>query len=162
MMPRLLHLFVCAAAVITVAYPARAVPEKIQYSGDAKPGTIVVQTGERSLYLVTGKERAFKYSVGVGRSGQQWFGTTRIASKHIKPAWKPPVSLRGNRSPEFYIERGSPKNPMGAAALVLVDHELAIHGTILARSGALYRRGAPPCQKKRARNFFGGVLVGPC
>src|SRR5262249_4978676 len=122
---------ICAMALvfIVVAYPARAVPEKIQYSGDAKPGTIVVQTGERSLYLVTGKERAFKYSVGVGRSGQQWFGTTRIASKHIKPAWKPPVSLRGNRSPEFYIEGGSPKNPMGAAALVLVDHELAIHGT---------------------------------
>ena len=41
MMPRLLHLFVCAAALVTVAYPARAVPEKIQYSGDAKPGTIV-------------------------------------------------------------------------------------------------------------------------
>ena len=154
MMPRLLHLFVCAAAVITVAYPARAVPEKIQYSGDAKPGTIVVQTGELSLYLVTGKERAFKYSVGVGR-GQQWFGTTRIASKHIKPAWKPPVSLRGNRSPEFYIERGSPKNPMGAAALVLVDHELAIHGTILARSGALYRRAASACTTRMSWIFTG-------
>src|SRR5262249_7189521 len=62
---------------------------------------------ERSLYLVTGKEQALKYSVGVGRSGQQWFGTTRIASKHIKPAWKPPVSLRGNRSPDFYIDGGS-------------------------------------------------------
>ena len=101
MLPRLLHLFVCAAAVITVAYPARAVPEKVEYTGDAKPGTIVVQTGERNLYLVTGKEQALKYSVGVGRSGQQWFGTTRIASKHIKPAWKPPVSLRGKRSPDF-------------------------------------------------------------
>ncbi|MGB7004826.1 MAG: L,D-transpeptidase, partial [Pseudolabrys sp.] len=48
---------------------------------------------------------------------------------HIKPAWKPPVSLRGKRSPDFYIESGSPKNPMGAAALVLADSELAIHGT---------------------------------
>ena len=63
-----------------------------------------------------------KYPVGVGRSGQQWFGTTRIASKHLKPAWKPPVSLRGKRSPDFCIEGGTPKNPMGAAALVLVDH----------------------------------------
>src|SRR5262249_40718631 len=129
MMPRLLHLFVCAAAVITVTYPARAVPEKIQYTGDAKPGTIVIQTEERRLYLITGRDQALKPQGGVGPPGQQWFGPTRIASKHIKPAWKPPVSLRGKRSPDFYIEGGSPKNPMGDAALVLVDHELAIHGT---------------------------------
>ena len=130
MLLRLLSLFVFAAAsVILVASPARAAPEKVQYTGDAKPGTIVVQSGERSLYLITGKDQALKYSVGVGRSGQQWFGTTRIASKHIRPAWKPPASLRGKRSPDFYIEAGSPRNPMGAAALVLVDNELAIHGT---------------------------------
>ena len=129
MLLRYLHLFACAIAVILVASPAHAVPEKVPYTGDAKPGTIIVQTGDRSLYLVTGKEQALKYTVGVGRSGMQWFGNTRIASKHIKPAWKPPVSLRGKRSADFYIEGGSPKNPMGAAALVLVDQELAIHGT---------------------------------
>ena len=130
MLLRLLRLLVFAAApVILVVSPARAAPEKVQYTGDAKPGTIVIQSGERSLYLITGKDQALKYPVGVGRTGQQWFGTTRIASKHIKPAWKPPVSLRGKRSPDFYIEGGSPKNPMGAAALVLVDNELAIHGT---------------------------------
>jgi lipoprotein-anchoring transpeptidase ErfK/SrfK len=95
MLLRLLRLFVLAAApVVLVASPTPAAPEKVQYDGDAKPGTIVVQTGDRSLYLITGKDQALKYSVGVGRSGQQWFGTTRIASKHIKPAWKPPVSLR--------------------------------------------------------------------
>ena len=107
--------------------PMRARPSA--YSGDAPAGTIVVETGERALYLVTGKGQAIKYPVGVGRSGQQWFGTTRIVSKHIKPAWKPPELIRGRRSPDFYIESGSPKNPMGAAALVLRDNELAIHGT---------------------------------
>ena len=116
-----------AAPVILVASPARAAAEKVPYTGDAKPGTIVIQSEERRLYLVTGKDQARKYPVGVGRSGKQWFGTTRIASKHVKPAWKPPVSLRGKRSPDFYIESGSPK--MGAAALVLADSELAIHGT---------------------------------
>jgi lipoprotein-anchoring transpeptidase ErfK/SrfK len=161
MLPRLLHLFVCAAAVITVAYPARAVPEKVQYSGDAKPGTIVVQTGERSLYFVTGKEQALKYSVGVGRSGQQWFGTTRIASKHIKPAWKPPVSLRGKRSPDFYIEGGSPKNPMGAAALVLVDHELAIHGTNNPGSiGGFVSAGCIRMHNRDIMDLYGRVNVG--
>ena len=130
MLIRLLRLCVVAAApVMLAAAPARATAEKVEYTGDARPGTIVIQSGERRLYFVTGKGQALKYPVGVGRSGQQWYGTTRIASKHIKPAWKPPASLRGNRSPDFYIESGSPKNPMGAAALVLVDNELAIHGT---------------------------------
>ena len=126
------HPFLCmltAAAAVFAAAPALAAPEKVEYSGDAKPGTILVRTEERSLYLVTGKDQALKYTVGVGRSSQQWFGTTRIASKHIRPAWRPPASLRGRRSPDFYIESGSPRNPMGAAALVLVHNELAIHGT---------------------------------
>ena len=118
-----------AAALPFTAAPAQAAAEKVEYTGEAGPGTVVVSTEERSLYYVTAKGQALKYSVGVGKSGQQWFGTTRIASKHIKPAWKPPELLRGNRSPSFYIEFGSPKNPMGAAALVLVHNELAIHGT---------------------------------
>src|SRR5262245_1711423 len=130
MLLRLLRLFVFAAApVILVASPARAAPEKVPYTGDAKAGTIVIQSEERRLYLVTGKDQALKYPVGVGRTGQQWYGTTRIASKHIKPAWKPPVSLRGKRSPDVYIEGGSSQNPMGDAAQVLVDHELASHDT---------------------------------
>ncbi|MGC2584709.1 MAG: L,D-transpeptidase, partial [Pseudolabrys sp.] len=83
MLLRLLRLFVFAAApVILVASPARAAPEKVTYAGDAKPGTIVIQSEERRLYLITGKDEARKYPVGVGRSGKQWFGTTRIASKH--------------------------------------------------------------------------------
>ena len=131
MLLRLLRLFVFAAApVILVASPARRVAEKVPYAGDAKPGTIVIQSEERRLDPITGKDQARKYPVGKLRlSGKARFGTTRIAGKHIKPAWKPPVSLRGKRSPDFYIEFGSPKNPMGAAALVLADSELAIHGT---------------------------------
>ena len=161
MLLRYLHLFLCAVAVILVASPARAVPEKIPYTGDAKPGTIIVQTGERSLYLVTGKEQALKYTVGVGRSGQQWFGTTRIASKHLKPGWKPPVSLRGKRSPDFYIEGGSPKNPMGAAALVLGDHELAIHGTNNPGSiGGFVSAGCIRMHNKDVMDLYGRVNVG--
>src|SRR5262245_31924126 len=65
MLPRLLRLFVfVAASVVLVALPARAAPEKVPYTGDAKPGTIAIQSEERSLYLVTSKEQALKYSVG--------------------------------------------------------------------------------------------------
>ena len=146
MLLRLLRLFVFAAApVILVASPARAAPEKVQYTGDAKPGTIVIQSGERSLYLITGKDQALKYPVGVGRSGQQWFGTTRIASKHIRPAWKPPVSLRGKRSPDFYIEAGLPRNPMGAAACWSTTNSPSTAPTILARSAAWCPRAASAC-----------------
>jgi hypothetical protein len=161
MLLRFLRLFVCAVAVILVVSPARAVPEKVPYTGEAKPGTIIVQTGERSLFLVTGKDQALKYSVGVGRSGQQWFGTTRIVSKHIKPAWKPPASLRGKRSPDFYIESGSPRNPMGAAALVLADNELAIHGTNNPGSiGGLVSAGCIRMHNKDIMDLFGRVTVG--
>ena len=62
MLLRLLRLFVFAAAsVMLVALRARAAPEKVPYTGDAKPGTIVIQSGERRLYLITGKDQALKY-----------------------------------------------------------------------------------------------------
>ncbi len=141
--------------------PTRAAAEKVEYAGDAKPGTVVVQTAERRLYLVVGKGQALKYTVGVGRAGQQWFGTTRIASKHIRPAWKPPASIRGNRSPDFYIESGSPRNPMGAAALVLVDNELAIHGTNNPASiGGLVSAGCIRMHNQDIMDLYGRVQVG--
>ena len=159
----LLHAFrliVIAAAVFAGDAGAKA-SEKVDYAGSASVGTVVVQTTERSLYFVTGKGQALKYPVGVGRSGQQWFGTTRIVSKHIKPAWKPPASLRGNRSPDFYIESGSPRNPMGAAALVLVDNELAIHGTNNPGSiGGLVSAGCIRMHNKDIIDLFGRVTVG--
>ena len=147
MLLRLLRLFVFAAAsVMLVALPARAAPEKVPYTGDAKPGTIVIQSGERRLYLITGKDQALKYPVGVGRSGQQWFGTTRIASKHIKPAWKPPVSLRGNRSPDFISSsvrrkiRWAPQRWCWSIA-----NSPSTAPTILARSAAWCPRAASAC-----------------
>ena len=97
------------------------------YEG-AGPGTVVVRTNERRLYLITEKGRALRYTVGVGRAGKQWFGSTSVVSKHIRPAWSPPAEIRRGR-PAWVIPSGAPNNPMGAAALVLADNELAIHGT---------------------------------
>jgi lipoprotein-anchoring transpeptidase ErfK/SrfK len=165
MLLRLLGLLVFTAATaapgILAASPARAAAEKVEYTGDAKPGTIVVRTEERRLYLVIGKDQALKYPVGVGKAGQQWFGTTRISSKHIKPAWRPPASLRGNRSPDFYIEAGSPRNPMGAAALVLVHNELAIHGTNNPGSvGGFVSAGCIRMHNRDIMDLYGRVSVG--
>lgn len=129
-MQRRAFLLLIAATALTPlmsSVPARA-RELVKFSGHAGEGTILVRTSERRLYLVTGSGHAYRYPVGVGRSGKQWFGTTSIMSKHIRPAWSPPKEIRGSR-PSWVIPSGSPKNPMGAAALVLADNELAIHGT---------------------------------
>jgi hypothetical protein len=121
----------------------------------------VVETGERALYFITGKGQAVKYPVGVGRSGQQWFGTTHIVSKHIRPAWKPPESLRGRRSPDFVIAAGAPNNPMGAAALVLRDNELAIHGTNNPGSiGGFVSAGCIRMHNKDVMDLYSRVGVG--
>ena len=119
-------------ALVLVASASFAAPsfarEMVSFAGDERPGTIVVRTNERSLFYVIGKGQAIKYPVGVGRAGRQWYGTTSIASKHLKPAWTPPADMLGNRA-YFVIPSGAPNNPMGAAAMVLADHQLGIHGT---------------------------------
>jgi lipoprotein-anchoring transpeptidase ErfK/SrfK len=165
MLIRSLRLAIVAIAAVIASAALPALPaqarESVDYAGSASPGTIVVQTTERSLYLVTGKGKAIKYPVGVGRAGQQWFGTTRVVSKHIKPAWKPPASIRGRRSPDFFIESGSPRNPMGAAALVLADNELAIHGTNNPGSiGGYVSAGCIRMHNKDIMDLFSRVAVG--
>jgi lipoprotein-anchoring transpeptidase ErfK/SrfK len=93
-------------------------------------GTIVVMTNQRRLYYVVGEGRAVSYPVGVGRAGQQWSGTASITGKYIKPAWSPPADIkRANPKLPNVIEGGSPRNPMGAAAMTLSGGEYAIHGT---------------------------------
>jgi lipoprotein-anchoring transpeptidase ErfK/SrfK len=96
----------------------------------APPGTIVVRTNERKLYLVLGDGRAMRYSVGVGRVGRQWTGRSFIDGKHVRPDWSPPPDIKRDRPglPNV-IPGGSPRNPMGVAALTLNGGDYAIHGT---------------------------------
>jgi lipoprotein-anchoring transpeptidase ErfK/SrfK len=102
---------------------------KIDLSGYA-PGTIVVETSERKLHLVLGNGEVITYPVGVGKSGRTWAGTGAIAGKYLRPAWSPPKALHRVKPwlPD-YIPGGSPKNPMGAAAMPLTIDQYAIHGT---------------------------------
>jgi lipoprotein-anchoring transpeptidase ErfK/SrfK len=103
--------------------------EMVAFNGGS-PGTIVVRTNERKLYLVLGQGRALRYTVGVGRVGRQWTGKSFIDGKHRRPAWAPPPDIRRDnpRLPDV-IPGGSPRNPMGVAALTLVGGDYAIHGT---------------------------------
>ena len=120
---------VVLAAVDSAQRPAQA-QSTVAFSGGYPVGTIVIRTHERRLYYVVGQDRAISYPVGVGRAGQQWSGTSSITGKYIKPAWSPPADIkRANPKLPNVIEGGSPRNPMGAAAMTLTGGEYAIHGT---------------------------------
>ena len=102
---------------------------KVDFSGYA-PGTIVVETSERKLHLVLENGEVITYPVGVGKAGKNWAGTGAISGKFLHPAWSPPRRLKMEKpwTPD-YIPGGSPKNPMGAAAMTLNIDQYAIHGT---------------------------------
>jgi lipoprotein-anchoring transpeptidase ErfK/SrfK len=127
-MPRFAMRWAWLALLVSALPDAALAGQAVKYSGTEPAGTVVVRISERRLYLVTESGKAMRYTVGVGRAGKQWFGTTFITRKQLRPSWSPPAEIRGNR-PAWVVPAGSPKNPMGAAALVLADNELAIHGT---------------------------------
>jgi lipoprotein-anchoring transpeptidase ErfK/SrfK len=110
---------------------AEARPEMVGVrSADFSPGTIVVRTNERRLYLIIDQEHAMRYPVGVGKNGKQWAGTTKIDGKYKNPAWAPPAEVKRDKpSIPDVIAGGSPQNPMGVAAMTLAGGEYAIHGT---------------------------------
>jgi lipoprotein-anchoring transpeptidase ErfK/SrfK len=107
-----------------------AVPRTIvSYPGPHKPGTIIVSTGERRLYLVLGNGQAMKYGIGVGREGFTWSGTTTITAKREWPDWTPPDEMLKRRPdlPRHMV--GGPDNPLGARAMYLGDTQYRIHGS---------------------------------
>ncbi len=99
------------------------------YRTNEAPGTIIVNTQERYLYVVQGGGRALRYGIGVGRDGFQWQGLVKITKKQEWPDWTPPPEMI-KRQP--YLPRwmaGGPGNPLGARALYLGHTEYRIHGT---------------------------------
>jgi len=117
-------------ATCSAAQPAQAREVVAFRDPGISAGTVIVRTHERRLYYVIGDGRAIRYPVGVGKAGKQWAGTTRIDGKYVRPAWSPPKEVKRDKpSIPDLIPGGSPRNPMGAAALTLAGGEYAIHGT---------------------------------
>ncbi len=98
----------------------------------APPGTIVVETRERQLYLVLPDGKAIRYGVSVGDEAFGWTGTASIDRKAEWPAWNPPAEMI-KRWPHVHAMQGGPANPLGARALYLSDKGrdtlYRIHGT---------------------------------
>src|SRR5688572_11629230 len=109
--------------------PAALRRQAVFYRTNEPPGTIIVDTADRYLYLVQGNNRAIRYGIGVGREGFQWQGLLRISRKAEWPDWTPPPEMiqRQPYLPRFMA--GGPGNPMGARALYLGATVYRIHGT---------------------------------
>lgn len=99
------------------------------YRTNEAPGTIIISTSERYLYVVQGNGRALRYGIGVGRDGFQWQGLLKISRKQEWPDWTPPPEMieRQPYLPRFMA--GGPGNPLGARALYLGATVYRIHGT---------------------------------
>lgn len=99
------------------------------FRSNEAPGTIVIHTSERFLYVVMGNNRALRYGIGVGREGFTWSGLVKVSRKAEWPDWTPPPEMiqRQPYLPRFMA--GGPGNPMGARALYLGSTVYRIHGT---------------------------------
>lgn len=154
------------AAILVFGASAHAAPlsvgrEVVRFDGFA-PGTIVVKTKERRLYFILGEGRALRYPVGVGKAGKQWAGTSTIDGKYRNPDWAPPREVRrDNPNLPDVIPGGSPRNPMGVAALTLSGGEYAIHGTNAPASiGGFVSYGCIRMHNEDVVDLFNRVHVG--
>jgi len=105
----------------------------VEYDSAYKPGTLIIDTQARFLYLIEEPGKARRYGVGVGRPGFEWAGEHKVTRKAEWPGWTPPPEMRareaanGKNLPEYMA--GGPENPLGARALYLGDSMYRIHGT---------------------------------
>ena len=101
----------------------------VSYPTNHAPGTIVIDTAERRLYLVLGNGQALRYGIGVGRDGFRWRGTHRITAKKEWPSWTPPSQMLARRPDLPRHMAGGIDNPLGARAMYLGSTLYRIHGS---------------------------------
>ncbi|WP_232631139.1 L,D-transpeptidase [Methylobacterium sp. Leaf118] len=111
------------------AQVARIPREVVTYPTRYAPGTIVVSTAERRLYLVLGDGQAMRYGVGVGRPGFTWSGVNKITAKREWPGWTPPAAMLARRPDLPRYMAGGVENPLGARAMYIGRSEYRIHGS---------------------------------
>jgi lipoprotein-anchoring transpeptidase ErfK/SrfK len=101
----------------------------VDYEGAEKPGTVIINTPERLLYLVEPGGKALRYGIGVGRPGFTWAGVKTVSMKREWPEWRPPDEMLKRRPDLPHYMAGGPENPLGARALYLGSSLYRIHGS---------------------------------
>ncbi|MGO6872604.1 L,D-transpeptidase [Rhizobium ruizarguesonis] len=108
-------------------------PQMVDYDTTEKPGTIVIDTNNRFLYLVMQGGKARRYGVGVGKPGFEWAGAHKITRKTEWPDWTPPSEMISREAAKgHYLPArmdGGVENPLGARAMYLGSTLYRIHGT---------------------------------
>lgn len=110
--------------------------EVVDLETPERPGTLIVDTGEKALFRILGEGLAMRYPVAVGKEGYDWAGIAVVGRKVPWPVWTPPADMIA-RKPELARWAdgmpGGPDNPLGARALYLYangkDTLFRIHGT---------------------------------
>ncbi len=103
--------------------------QEVAYDGPHGPGTIIIDTPRRFLFLVQPGGRALRYGIGVGRPGFSWAGMKTVSRKAEWPSWRPPAEMLKRRPDLPRFMEGGPDNPLGARALYLGSSLYRIHGT---------------------------------
>jgi lipoprotein-anchoring transpeptidase ErfK/SrfK len=103
--------------------------QEVAYDGPHRPGTVVIDTPNKFLFLVLENGRALRYGIGVGRPGFEWAGVKSITRKAEWPDWRPPAQMLKRRPDLPRFMAGGPDNPMGARAMYLGSSLYRIHGT---------------------------------
>jgi lipoprotein-anchoring transpeptidase ErfK/SrfK len=107
----------------------RFLKQEVAYDGRHPPGTIIIDTPQKFLFLVLPNGRALRYGIGVGRPGFEWAGVKSVTRKAEWPDWRPPAAMLKRRPDLPRFMEGGPDNPMGARALYLGSSLYRIHGT---------------------------------
>ncbi|MGX5800305.1 L,D-transpeptidase [Bradyrhizobium sp. Arg314] len=144
------------------------VPQDVAFSG-YEPGTIVIDTSARRLYLVESFSTARRYAIAVGREGLQFKGTVAVGDKQEWPRWIPTLDMQ-KREPKHYGQykdgmAGGGENPLGARAIYLYDGRkdthLRIHGTIAPQSiGTSASNGCFRMINEHVMDLYSRVRIG--
>jgi len=115
----------------------RFLRQVVDYNGQQKPGSIVVDTPRRHLYFVLAGKKAVRYGCGVGKAGFEFKGAGVIGRTAVWPHWAPTPNMIAVQ-PQRYgpVKAGMPggiDNPLGARALYIhrdgQESNYRVHGT---------------------------------
>ncbi len=153
-----------AAGLLGLPASAEASNHIVNFHTSYNAGTIVISMSRRRLYYVLDDDKAVQYPVAVAKPGKEWLGSTWIQAKYRHPDWTPPAVVKHDHPnlPNL-IKGGSPRNPMGVAALVLERSEIAIHGTSQHMRGSIGTRASYGCIRmlnEDVSDLYGRVSVG--
>jgi lipoprotein-anchoring transpeptidase ErfK/SrfK len=119
-------------AAVAPARPAadpKYLRQVVAYRGAETPGTVIIDTPDKFLYLIEPGGKAIRYGIGVGRPGFTWAGVKQISAKREWPDWRPPDEMLKRRPDLPHFMAGGPENPLGARALYLGSTLYRIHGS---------------------------------